>query len=148
VLGLVQSAQARWPELKPRTVVMGYSNGGIGSWYFARLYPSFFSAAVPMAFNDTIVGETSIPIHAIAGEKDELFDIKRVRAAVAHAQSNGVDLVFVERYRATHMTPCAYRPELERARLWLETHAFPKALRAGAQNGNAGATGTAGAGPR
>jgi poly(3-hydroxybutyrate) depolymerase len=125
VLGLARAAHERWPELGHRTVITGYSNGGIGAWYFARLYPEYFSAAVPLAANDTIVGATPVPIYAIQGTKDEIFPIEPVRAAIATAKAAGVDVTLCERYRAGHMNACAYEPELALAAGWLEQHAFP-----------------------
>jgi poly(3-hydroxybutyrate) depolymerase len=127
VLGLVAAAQRRWPELATRSVIMGYSNGGIATWYFARLYPEYFSAAIPMAFNESIAGPTPLPIYAIQGERDELFPIAPIRAATSALQAKGFDVTLRVRYRAGHMNPCAYEPELALAGQWLERHAFPKA---------------------
>lgn len=126
VLGLVAAARQRWPELAARSVVTGYSNGGIASWYFARLYPEWFSAAIPIAANDMIIGATRLPVYAIQGDKDELFPIEPTRAAVERERQRGSDVTLVVRHRAGHMTPCAYRPELESAGRWLEAHAFPR----------------------
>jgi predicted esterase len=126
VLGLVTAARRRWPEVVTRSVIMGYSNGGIATWYFARLYPAYFSAAIPMAFNDTIVGASRLPIYAIQGAKDELFSITRVRDAVKAVKAGGSDVTLNERYRAGHMDACAYKAELALAGQWLTEHAFPK----------------------
>jgi pimeloyl-ACP methyl ester carboxylesterase len=64
-LRLARSARqaAALPEhdAASRTILVGYSNGGMGTRYFARLYPEHFSAAVPIAFNDTIVGPARCP---------------------------------------------------------------------------------------
>ena len=128
VLGLVAAARRRWPELATRSVIMGYSNGGIATWYFARLYPEYFSAAIPMAFNESIAGPTPLPIYAIQGEKDELFPIAPIRAATSTLRAKGFDVTLNVRYRAGHMNPCAYERELALAGQWLEQHAFPKAL--------------------
>jgi hypothetical protein len=127
VLGLSAAARQRWPEVANRSVIMGYSNGGIATWYFARLYPEYFSAAIPLAFNDSIVGATPLPVFAIQGDKDELFPIAPIRAAIEAQKAQGVDVTLQERYRAGHMQACAYEPELALAALWLEQHAFPKA---------------------
>lgn len=124
VLGLVQAVQQRWPATRGRSVIAGYSNGGIGTWFFARSYPSYFSAAIPMAFNDTIVGASPLPIYAIQGGRDEQFEIERVRAAVAALKAQGQDVTFDEKYRGTHLPVCAYVPELTEAGRWLEAHAF------------------------
>jgi dienelactone hydrolase len=128
VLGLARAARQRWPEVSQRSVIMGYSNGGIATWYFARLYPEYFSAAIPMAFNDTIVGATPLPVYAIQGQKDEVFAIGPVRNAIDALRTTGADVTLAERYRAGHMNPCAYQPELATAARWLEQHAFPRAL--------------------
>jgi poly(3-hydroxybutyrate) depolymerase len=126
VLGLVLAVRSRWPEAGSRAVIAGYSNGGIGSWYFARLYPEYFRAAIPMAFNDTIVGKSPLPIYAIAGTKDEQFDFHRVRDAVQLLHAQGGDVTLDPKYRGSHFALCSYVPELTRAGLWLEQHVlFP-----------------------
>jgi poly(3-hydroxybutyrate) depolymerase len=127
VLGLVEAAKRRWPELAPRSVISGYSNGGLGAWYFARLYPEYFVAAIPMAFNDTIVGASPLPIYAIQGTKDEQFEIGPVRAAVRALKARGQDVTFHEKYRGTHLAACSYVAELTQAARWLASHAFPRA---------------------
>jgi poly(3-hydroxybutyrate) depolymerase len=124
VLGLVGAVRERWPAIGDRTVIMGYSNGGIGTWYFARLYPDYFAAAIPMAFSDDIVGPSALPIYAIVGTKDEQFDIARVRAAVSALKANGQDLTMNEKQRGSHYRMCSYLPELSDAGRWLEEHAF------------------------
>jgi hypothetical protein len=124
VLGLVTAAQRRWPQIGTRSVIAGYSNGGLGAWYFARLYPAYFAAAVPMAFNDMIVGPSPLPLYAIQGSKDEEFEIEPVRAALRSLQATGQDIIFNEKYRGTHFEVCSYVPELSEAGRWLETHAF------------------------
>jgi poly(3-hydroxybutyrate) depolymerase len=128
VLGLAAAARKRWPEAAQRIVIMGYSNGGIATWVFARLYPEYFSAAIPMAFDASIVGATPLPVFAIQGDKDELFAIGPIRTAIDALRATGADVTLEARYRAGHMNPCAYGPELALAARWLERHAFPKAL--------------------
>jgi poly(3-hydroxybutyrate) depolymerase len=124
VLGLVLAVRSRWPEAGSRGVIAGYSNGGIGSWYFARLYPEYFRAAIPMAFNHTIVGKSPLPIYAIAGTRDEQFDFHRVRDAVQQLRGQGGDVILDQKYRGSHFAPCSYVPELMRAGQWLEQHVF------------------------
>ena len=101
-------------------MILGYSNGGIGTWFFARLYPEYFSAAIPMAFNDTVVGESRLPIYSIQGTKDEQFEFAPVRAAVQALIARGQDVTLDEKYRGTHGAVCSYVPELSRAGRWLE----------------------------
>jgi len=124
VLGLVEAARARWPLQPQHTVLIGYSNGGIGTWFFARQYPASFSAAIPMAANDTIMGPTPLPVYAIQGTKDELFPIESVRLAVGRLQAQGQNVTLHEKYRGSHMKACSYVPELEAASEWLSTRAW------------------------
>jgi predicted esterase len=124
VLGLVDAARKSWPVAPERTLLLGYSNGGIGTWFFVRQYPERFSAAIPMAASDSIVGATPVPVYAISGDKDELFPIAGVRRAIAAARASGQNVTLHEKYRGTHMKPCSYVPELEAAREWLTTSVF------------------------
>jgi dienelactone hydrolase len=132
VLGLVEAVRHRWPAAGARSVLMGYSNGGIGTWYFARLYADYFAAAVPMAFDESIVGESALPIYGIIGTSDEQFDSRRVRAAVHALKARGADVTLNEKYRGSHYKACSYVPELSEAGRWLEEHALavpPRAQR-------------------
>lgn len=126
VLGLVLAVRERWPAAGDYAVISGYSNGGIGAWYFARLYPDYFRAAVPIAFSDSIVGETRLPVYGIVGTKDEMFDFESVRAAMEAQRANGHDVTLKERYRGTHLAPCSYVPELASAAHWLEMRVFQR----------------------
>jgi predicted esterase len=120
VLGLVLAARNRWPAAAAKSVILGYSNGGIGAWYFARLYPEYFAAAIPMAFNSEIIGATKLPVYAIFGSKDELFDAKLTEQALQAAVQSHEDVTLNEKYRGSHFAPCSYVPELTSAGHWLE----------------------------
>jgi pimeloyl-ACP methyl ester carboxylesterase len=120
VLGLVLAARNRWPAAAAKSVILGYSNGGIGAWYFARLYPEYFAAAIPMAFNSEIIGPTKVPVYAIFGSKDELFDAALTAQALQAAVQRHEDVTLNEKYRGSHFAPCSYVPELTSAGHWLE----------------------------
>jgi len=128
VLGLVDAAKKHWPVDPHRVVVMGYSNGGIGAWYFARLHPEHFSAAIPMASNDSIIGPTSIPVYAIHGERDEVFAIDGVQRKVTTMQAAGVNVTLrvLPRCRHVDVSACAYKAELRAAASWLEREVWSK----------------------
>jgi poly(3-hydroxybutyrate) depolymerase len=120
VLGLVLAARERWPSAGSHSVISGYSNGGIGAWYFARLYPEYFAAAVPMAANATIAGDTPLPVFAIHGTKDETFAFPAVRDSLQALIQRGADVTLEAKYRGTHRAVCSYAPELVRAGQWIE----------------------------
>lgn len=118
-LGLLRSAVFDWPVDDRKVVVMGYSNGGIGTWVFAQAYPQYFSAAIPMAFNHSVVGKTPLPVFAIQGSKDELFGSADIVDAVAKLKMQGQDVTLTVRPRGSHFNPCDYQDQLAEARQWL-----------------------------
>jgi hypothetical protein len=129
VLGLVKAATRDWHVPPERVVITGYSNGGIATWVFARLYPGVFSAAIPMASNAKVIGDTPLPVYAIHGSKDEEFDVEPVREAIQRLGQRGFDVQLVVHDRAGHMQPCIYEPELEGAAAWLEGHAWQRPIK-------------------
>jgi predicted esterase len=119
VLGLTEAAARAWPVQNNHVVIAGYSNGGIGTWFFARRYPHSFSAAIPIASDHSIAGESSIPVYAIHGDRDELFGIADVRERMSQLEALGLDVRLHEKSRGSHFDPCSYLPELESAGRWL-----------------------------
>lgn len=122
VLGLVEAAKAQWPIDRDCVVMMGYSNGGIGTWFFARMHPEHFSAAIPMASNETIIGPTTLSVYAIHGERDEVFPIDGVRRKISRLQTGGfpVKLSVLAGCEHVNARGCDYRQELGAARSWLQ----------------------------
>lgn len=47
VVGLVTLAIKYWDIDPTKVVILGYSNGGTGSWFFAEARPELFSAGIP-----------------------------------------------------------------------------------------------------
>jgi poly(3-hydroxybutyrate) depolymerase len=130
VLGVVEAAKRDWPVRADHVVVTGYSNGGIGAWAYARLYPDTFSAAIPIAGNDTIIGETPVPVFAIHGSLDEQFPIEPIQQNIDKLKKAGFDVTLTVRNRAKHMDPCKYEDEVEMAAEWLTKSAWTKPKKA------------------
>jgi poly(3-hydroxybutyrate) depolymerase len=130
VLGVVEAAKRDWPVRADHVVVTGYSNGGIGAWAYARLYPETFSAAIPIASNDTIIGETPVPVFAIHGSYDEQFPIGPIQQNIDKLKAAGADVTLTVRNRAKHMDPCKYEDEVEMAAEWLTKSAWTKPKKA------------------
>jgi len=122
VLGVMDAAVRDWRARvdDKRVVVMGYSNGGIGAWFFARLYPEGLSAAIPMSANHGIVGDSPLPIRVIHGSNDRLFDVQKVRERVQATAQRGTNVTIQVREGGQHEDACGYEPELEAAVAWLE----------------------------
>jgi predicted peptidase len=120
VLGLADAGVRDWHVDAQRLVITGYSNGGIGAWFFARLYPERFSAAIPMSANHAIVGATPLPIHVIHGSNDRLFDVEKVRERVQALKVAGFNVSLDVREGGQHEDACGYQRQLESAVAWLE----------------------------
>lgn len=111
VMDLVKKVSKYWPVDPKKVIVTGYSNGGIGSWYFAKKYPKLFSAAIPLAGyykNEKI----KVPVYAIHGEKDELFDIKEIKEMIEDSIKKGSNIKFKIIPGYSHYDACAYYSEL------------------------------------
>jgi predicted peptidase len=109
-----------------KVAVMGYSDGGNGSWFFAQFYPQLFSAAIPMASSydsttSTGVPEITIPLYVIHGTEDTLFPIATTEGYANASRDAGTDVTFVRAEGLVHNNPCPYVPYLQDAVTWLQT---------------------------
>jgi pimeloyl-ACP methyl ester carboxylesterase len=116
---LVDSALEVWPVDPDRVVVTGYSMGGMGAWHLASLYPRTFSATIPMAGEPGGVLEPMVPVYAIHGDEDELFDIAVTREAVEELVRRGGIAELVVAEGLSHYQGAAYVPYLAGAVVWL-----------------------------
>jgi len=120
VLSIITNAKKYWNIDSDKIVIMGYSNGGNGSWYFAEKYPELFSAAIPMASAYQIKQKIDIPLYVIHGKKDALFDITRTEKWVTATKEKGTDLTFVVEDQLSHFEACNYVDALKKAGEWLQ----------------------------
>lgn len=112
VIDLVKKTIKHWPVNPKKIIVTGYSNGGIGSWYYAKNYPKLFTTSIPLAGyykNEKI----KIPVYTIHGEKDELFDIKEVTEMIESSIEKGSKIKFKIIPGYSHYDACAYLDELK-----------------------------------
>jgi len=119
IIKLVTMAKKFWNIDTNKIIVTGYSNGGIGSWYFADKHPELFSAAIPLAGVYYIAKKINLPMYVIHGEKDELFKLEKTASFVALAKEHGSDIIFVVNPNLSHHMACAYKEELTKASNWL-----------------------------
>jgi len=121
VIDLVQKLKKFWPVDEDQIVITGYSNGGIGSWHYAKRYPRLFSAAMPMAgYYDA--AKLKIPVCLIHGLEDELFKIKEVQKAVKRSIEMESDITphYLKGY--SHFMGCGYANKLREIALKLLTN--------------------------
>ncbi len=120
VLALWEHALESWPVDPQRTVITGYSLGGIGTWHLAARHPEKWSAAVPVAGRPTEKLDRSVPIYAIHGRRDEVIDLKPTERAIKKLQAKGAtaELVVVE--GPTHYQTTRFVEPLSGAVGWLK----------------------------
>jgi predicted peptidase len=78
-----------------RTLLTGYSLGGIGTWYIGARNQNLFAAALPIsaaALDETVEIDWTIPIYVIHSRLDEIFPLQPVEKIVGALKSRGVDI--------------------------------------------------------
>lgn len=119
ILRLVKLAKKHWPIDENKIIVTGYSNGAIGSWFFAREYPKVFSAAIPIAGSYQQISSMRIPLYVIHGELDSLFHLKDAKIQIAQSIAKGSDIICIVAKDLSHYMGCAYVPYLKEAAKWV-----------------------------
>lgn len=125
VLQLVDLASDFLPVDTSKIVIEGYSDGGIGAWYFGESRPETFSAAIPSAsyYNTTTNGIARvmpIPMYVIHGENDTLFPLEDVEMWVQASVDAGSDITLEVATGLDHYEPCNYVQYMENAAAWLQ----------------------------
>ena len=120
ILTVIANAKKYWNVDPNKIAIMGFSNGGNGSWYFAEKYPELFSAAIPMASAYPLSTKIAVPVYVIHGKKDELFDVSRTEKWVTKTKEKGSEIIFVIDGELTHYQACAYIELLKDAGEWLQ----------------------------
>lgn len=121
VLSFVQWAKEVLPIDSDKVAVLGFSNGGIGSWYFAANHPEAFSAAIPMAGSYTEVRNIQMPTYIIHSPNDELFFYGQSKDYIDDLIGEGADITWIEASGLSHYEGCNYVDYLRSAGGWLET---------------------------
>ena len=127
VTRLTELMQIFLPVDEEKVVIMGYSDGANGAWYFAQHYPEFYSAAIALASaynpirpNVNTPVKIDIPMYVIHGSNDQLFPLSITQGFVDTAVDAGTDLEFVVADGLEHFNSCAYVPYLQDAVVWLQ----------------------------
>ncbi len=130
VVNLVNFAIKHLKVDPKRVVVVGYSDGGNGSWFFSDTHPELFSAGIPMAtayglrYENGILQRTEIPLYVIQGELDALFPYTNTESAVELSVATGSDITLIKAIGLGHSVPCEYLPYLKDAMVWLNDYVW------------------------
>lgn len=126
VLNLTSFAIKYWNVDPNKVVVVGYSDGGNGSWFFAETQPQIFSAGIPMASSYNTLNtngeprKIDAPLYVIHGENDDLFPLAETQAWVDQSIEGGNQIEFVVAPGLSHYDACDYVDYLQDAVSWLQ----------------------------
>lgn len=145
VLALLYHLRTSMPVDEHRTLVTGYSVGGMGAWFFVARHSNLFRAALPIAsFPMLRVGRTAsdrerqwramaldsagiwtapfrrVPMYIIHSRQDELMPLSAVEQAVATLRAQGAQVELVRLDGVTHQQTRAYVEPLRAAIPWIE----------------------------
>jgi predicted peptidase len=106
---------------KSKTLIAGYSFGGIGTWYIAARNQNEFGGALPISASQPEVAnlDWSIPIYVIHSRDDEIFPIEYTLKAVEllRKRNASVELKIVE--GVTHFNTYGFIEPLRETILWI-----------------------------
>jgi len=111
-----------YPLDDQRTLVTGYSLGGMGAWHLASRWPERFRAAVVMAGWPApgAVERLAIPLYVIHSRADEVIPLAPTEAAVAALRAREHPLEFVTLEGITHYEVGRFDRPLRAAARWVE----------------------------
>ncbi|WP_375562549.1 prolyl oligopeptidase family serine peptidase [Bernardetia sp. OM2101] len=113
LIRLVKQLKKYLPIDEDKIMIMGYSNGGIASWQFALKYPKLFSVALPMAAIYSSK-KITIPVYALHGKNDELFDVENSEKSLLESISKGSKIEYKIIENLSHYMACNYLEELKK----------------------------------
>jgi predicted peptidase len=106
-----------------RTLITGYSMGGMGAWYLASRHQERFSAALIMAGlppADATTIAWRIPLYLIQSRHDELMPLQPTEAVVEQLKANGASVELRILEGITHFETWRYTEPLRTSIPWIE----------------------------
>jgi predicted peptidase len=106
-----------------RTLLTGYSMGGMGCWYIGARHHELFKALLVISsrpLEESLLQEWHIPIHVIHGRRDEFFPFDETRSMVSELQNMGRRIDFSEVKAATHFDTVQFIVPVQNTIPWIE----------------------------
>jgi predicted peptidase len=123
VLALLDHVQEVYNIDARRTLITGYSMGGIGTWHLAARHQDRFAAALVMAGlppPHIVDAQWEIPLYVIHSRQDEVMPLKRTKDVVGQLQARGVSVDLVILHGVTHYETGRFVEPLRAAIPWIE----------------------------
>ena len=122
VLAILEEVRADFNTDARRTLITGYSLGGIGTWHFAARHPDRFAAGVVVSGyppEGVLDGGWSVPLYVIHGSRDELLPLGATEEAVQELERRGVIVELVVVDGPTHFMVGEFLDSLKDAVPWI-----------------------------
>ncbi len=106
-----------------KTLVVGFSMGGHGAYYFAGNYPELFQAAIPMAARlsqQVKQAEWKMPLHVVHSRKDSVVPFGPAEEYVKAEQAKGTQIDFLVLEDLDHYNVPAYADSLKSLIPWIQ----------------------------
>jgi predicted peptidase len=123
VLQLLDHIQTAYAVDAQKTLITGYSMGGIGTWYLAIHHQDLFAAALPMASRPPSAAvdvDWHIPLYIIHSRRGELFPLEPVETAVSQLKAQGTDVDLTVVDTVTHYETQRFVQPPSEAIPWIE----------------------------
>jgi len=122
LLALQDHLQAAYGLDVQRTLLTGYSLGGMGVWHLASRHPARFAAAVVMAGWPLpgAVERVQLPLYLLHSRDDEVVPIGPTAEAAAALRARGRPVEFVALEGITHYEVDRFGGPLQEAAAWVQ----------------------------
>lgn len=122
VLELLDLLRAAYPLNPSRTLLVGYSLGGIGTWYLAARHPDRFRSAIVISARpvmEVMTGQWEIPLLVLHSRQDEIFSVKDTQKVVEQLQAKGAPISLRILDGITHFETQRFVRPLQEAIPWI-----------------------------
>lgn len=124
VLELVDYIESHYNIDSGKTLLTGFSLGGMGSWYLAARNPQRFTAAVIVAGrpqNDTASFEWQTPTYVIHSKDDEVLALTPTQSTVDALKEKQAPIELIVIEGVTHYQTADFLPYVKAAVPWVES---------------------------
>lgn len=107
---------------KDRIVIIGYSQGAIGTWYFAMRFYHLFSAAIPISGTPEryiAASVQDVPMYVIHSRNDEVFPFSKEQELINSLKEQGMEIEFKIVDETSHNNVQGFVKPLSEAIPWL-----------------------------
>ena len=122
VMALVQKTIEQYAIDRRRILVIGYSLGGRGTWFFSSQHPDVFTAAIPMAASprdEPIDRLGTMPTYIIHSRQDQVSPFAPAEQNAQALKEMGRPITFEALSGPTHFEMGAYITPIRRAVKWI-----------------------------